>query len=546
MKRKLSASEGTAPINNSEEMKKQKKTTASTSPLKRTPEEEKAHQEYLEKLNIMDHLNAEYSSPEGIQKCKQAFKENKPFPHLNLKNFFNSVEFMKDVKQETLSLKYWEKNNDLYHFYQTKDLQKNAIVEQNEHIRKLRDVLYSPSFRGWLEEVCSLKERGIVLNPTIDMFVSCYRDTHHLLCHDDELEKRRIAYIIYLVPENWSEADGGHLDLYNCDPNQMDQPVSIGGSILPSFNSISFFEVSTISYHRVREVLRSVDLEEDRIAITGWLYSDTLVERPDYTIEDIAPLKYEAPTTVAEDLASKPAHMDLAYWLSEPYLKDNIREAVNKQFCDESSIELRKFLSEEKFNKLYEEIKALQNDQHFELTIPANRRHFLRLKKDTLDSNSLLAKFYEFVSSQIFTSYMSELTSLPIKNINLQARKFRNGDYALVQNTPTNEVRLDVLIRLCPDHWDFEYGGGVTYMDEEEELLAILPEPNTISIVLRDEGVQTFVKFLTHHAPGDVYDFLLTCETEIPVASEGDEGSWEDADDDAEGENEEENEETVD
>ncbi|KAF0976959.1 hypothetical protein FDP41_004254 [Naegleria fowleri] len=542
MKRKLSAASEGESIHNSEqeeEMKnKQKKTTtASSSPQKRTPEEEKAHQEYLEKLNIIDHLNPDYSSPEGVQKCKQAFKENKPFPHLHLKNFFNDVEFMKDVKQETFSLKYWEKDNDLYHFLQTKDLQKNAIVEQNEHIRKLRDVLYSPSFREWLEDVCSLKERGIVLNPTIDMFVSCYRDTHHLLCHDDELEKRRIAYIIYLVPEDWTEADGGHLDLYNCDPNQMDQPVSIGASILPSFNSISFFEVSTVSYHRVREVLRSVDLEDDRIAITGWLYSDTLVERPDYTIEDIAPLKYDAPTKVA-DLDSKPAHMDLGYWFSEPYLQQNIREAINKQFCEESSIELRKFLNEEKFNKLYEEIKTLQNDQHFELTIPANRRHFLRLKKDNLDNNSLLAKFYEFVSSEIFTSYISEVTSLPIKNINLQARKFRNGDYALVQNTPTNEVRLDVLIRLCPDNWDFEYGGGVTYMDEEEELLAILPEPNTISIVLRDEGVQTFVKFLTHHAPGDVYDFLLTCETEIPAASEGDEGSWEDADDDGEGEEE--------
>ena len=29
-----------------------------------------------------------------------------------------------------------------------------------------------------------------------------------LLCHDDELEGRRIAFILYLVPE-WSEEDGG-------------------------------------------------------------------------------------------------------------------------------------------------------------------------------------------------------------------------------------------------------------------------------------------------------------------------------------------------
>ena len=32
-----------------------------------------------------------------------------------------------------------------------------------------------------------------------------------LLCHDDELEGRRIAFIFYLVPE-WTKEDGGQYD----------------------------------------------------------------------------------------------------------------------------------------------------------------------------------------------------------------------------------------------------------------------------------------------------------------------------------------------
>jgi Rps23 Pro-64 3,4-dihydroxylase Tpa1-like proline 4-hydroxylase len=32
---------------------------------------------------------------------------------------------------------------------------------------------------------------------------------NQLLCHDDELEGRRIAYILYLVPEDWNQEDGG-------------------------------------------------------------------------------------------------------------------------------------------------------------------------------------------------------------------------------------------------------------------------------------------------------------------------------------------------
>lgn len=37
-----------------------------------------------------------------------------------------------------------------------------------------------------------------------------------LLCHDDELEGRRIAFILYLVPP-WQSSDGGTLDLYATD-----------------------------------------------------------------------------------------------------------------------------------------------------------------------------------------------------------------------------------------------------------------------------------------------------------------------------------------
>lgn len=37
-----------------------------------------------------------------------------------------------------------------------------------------------------------------------------------LLCHDDELEGRRVAFILYLVPP-WQSSDGGTLNLYTTD-----------------------------------------------------------------------------------------------------------------------------------------------------------------------------------------------------------------------------------------------------------------------------------------------------------------------------------------
>ena len=45
------------------------------------------------------------------------------------------------------------------------------------------------------------------------LFINAIHDIVHmptdvLLCHDDELEGRRIAFIFYLVPE-WTKEDGG-------------------------------------------------------------------------------------------------------------------------------------------------------------------------------------------------------------------------------------------------------------------------------------------------------------------------------------------------
>ena len=54
---------------------------------------------------------------------------------------------------------------------------------------------------------------GIELNDKLALFYAEYRATDHLLCHDDELEGRRVAFILYLAP-TWTEKDGGSLDLF--------------------------------------------------------------------------------------------------------------------------------------------------------------------------------------------------------------------------------------------------------------------------------------------------------------------------------------------
>ena len=52
-----------------------------------------------------------------------------------------------------------------------------------------------------------------------------------LLCHDDELEGRRIAFIFYLVPD-WTDSDGGESGALHC-PSDV-QSLSVNALLRPN------------------------------------------------------------------------------------------------------------------------------------------------------------------------------------------------------------------------------------------------------------------------------------------------------------------------
>ena len=75
----------------------------------------------------------------------------------------------------------------------------------DEPIAKLRSMLYGQEFRHWMEQVTGITG----LTDQVDMSGAIYTESSFLLCLDDHVEGRRIAYIIYFVDDQWSAADGG-------------------------------------------------------------------------------------------------------------------------------------------------------------------------------------------------------------------------------------------------------------------------------------------------------------------------------------------------
>ena len=71
----------------------------------------------------------------------------------------------------------------------------------------------------------------------------------YLLCHDDDIhgtvEGRRIAFIYYLVPEDWTENDGGALDLFATNG---DEDISLKSKVKINFSNVFCRRKSTFSY----------------------------------------------------------------------------------------------------------------------------------------------------------------------------------------------------------------------------------------------------------------------------------------------------------
>ncbi|BFY99311.1 hypothetical protein BsWGS_02351 [Bradybaena similaris] len=435
----------------------------------------------------------------GVQLCCS------PFRHCILPNFITDRDYMADLETVLLDLPLREKNNDLYKFNQSHDLNhsKSQVLAL---FRSLCD-----DIKVFLSNVT-----GIALNTKIDLFCSHYRYTDVLLCHDDELEARRIAFIYYLVPESWSVADGGTLDLFDTD--EQCQPKSIVKSIVPKRNSFLFFDVSAVSYHQVAEVLSE---SMTRLSLSGWFHGPPLARSPAYN-ETLPP---------AVPYASIEEEVFYA-WINPLYLAPEIQANIKKQFEENSEIELMDFLQAKKYAALME---ALADENiKWSLLGPANKRNYY--SADLKHLPQVVSEFLRVIHSDAAFLVLSNLTGLKLHPIapsdedevavngkvdepsssssskgaaavdprcRSEVRRWEHGCYTLAHDTDSEmqEFALDSIMYIgCAEEWSVEYGGYTSYIakGEEDELLSVCPTGNCLALVYRDKDTMRFVKHLNH------------------------------------------------
>ncbi|XP_064605559.1 prolyl 3-hydroxylase OGFOD1-like [Liolophura sinensis] len=451
-----------------------------------------------------------------------------PFKCCELKNFIEEDGYLKRLKQDLESLKFFPKNNDLYKFHQSDDLK----TVSHQSIQHLRKILFT-DFRAWLISVTD-----ILLDDTVDMSCSLYRSTDTLLCHDDELEGRRIAFIFYLVPP-WTPEDGGSLDLFGVDDNG--QPSDIVKSISPEWNKLVFFEVTPVSFHQVSEVLTE---EKCRLSVSGWFHGPP-IDRPQPHSEVPSPL--EPCLTVDEQLFYQ--------WINPQYLDINVQSEIQDRFETESEIELQDFINPQMYESLLEVLK--NRSLPWAKRGPPNKRCYYQL--DPGSYPSVLVNCVQFFRSDAMFVVLSNLTGLSLHELVMsdeegeeksteqphapgangekedksdeqpgasaangkvggrqlnegagpccrgEVRCWRPGCYTLMADTDlceTAEFALDARYFIGCTDWQTQYGGYTSYIvkDEDEELLTVNPFPNSLALVYRDCDTMQFIKHINHTA----------------------------------------------
>ncbi|MDO8508903.1 MAG: 2OG-Fe(II) oxygenase family protein [Nanoarchaeota archaeon] len=202
----------------------------------------------------MEFVNLDLINEKKINELKEEFAKNEPYKHLFIKGFLDegkASEILRELKKEEFE----HKESDLFSLNQTEDFK----FTKNRILKELYSSLKGKEFFKWLEEISGIKLEG-----EIDVSGSLYKNCDYLLCHDDQLESRKIAFVYYLS-EGFDEKDGGEFVMFDSEKGK---PWRVAKKYPPLWNSLLIFEVSEKSFHEVGENVG----QKDRYAIGGWFH----------------------------------------------------------------------------------------------------------------------------------------------------------------------------------------------------------------------------------------------------------------------------------
>lgn len=272
-------------------------------------------------------------------------------------------------------------------------------------------------------------------------------------------------------------------------------PVEVTQSLVPVRNTLAFFELSSVSYHQVAEVLTR---DKSRISISGWFHGPLQTKLVSKTMP-FTPLESSAQDISLESL------------LNPDYLSESAMTNIGNVFLEQSSIELQKFLRPEIYEQLVQELEAMGSVEGagtdkalWDVVMgPQHVRRYSRVSQRNQDQiPTTLSRLQRLFKSKVFEAYLTRVTNLTFLSANTELRMFKKGDYTLLHDHALERNGLDVMFSFPhlgegKDEWEESWNAGSThYVAEKANLLTLYPRHNTLTMVLRDEGTLRFVRYL--------------------------------------------------
>eukprot|EP00055_Hartaetosiga_balthica_P009233 m.36338 g.36338 ORF g.36338 m.36338 type:complete len:584 (-) comp6661_c0_seq1:185-1936(-) len=450
---------------------------------------------------------------QNLHKFQKQYKENEPynycvFPQLCVKE---KIEAVRDEVIGNLDTKF--KETDLFKLYQTTDLANldetdPELATKLPSMLELRDAIYSKRFREFVSNISGCGE----LTDRVDMAATAYAQGCHLLCHDDVIGTRAVSFIIYFSAEDWTEADGGALELYpmeadsivyktvTSDDGKRTEDLKQGipaalptGRQLPLFNTMAFFRVMAgQSYHSVQEVLRD---GSPRLSIQGWFHNKA--EPLGTEMASLSQLKtaklHELPfVTIDPPLQcsslSKEDLEVLSAYVNRVYLTDESIKAIGKKYEEDSSVQLKNFIREDIASIITRQCEAMDTKDGFMAeNLPNDHAGFVPLDAELSEEQKRegvwrilgpahMQRYVRFVGgedvvaggrsqtrlaelevvlfrSNAFGNYLSAVTEGKIGGYKTETRRFRSGvDYTVAHHGQLEDVaRLDATLCFVDD-----------------------------------------------------------------------------------------------
>ncbi len=205
------------------------------------------------KSMLNEWMNSELLTEEWLSTAGEQYRTATPFPHIQIQDFLKEEQL--EAIEEALSNHQFEhKESDLFSLAQTPALNTLADPVLDSYLAFLN----STEFREWMHALT-----GVMTTPgLLDAFGAIYMDTDYLLPHDDQLDDRKIAYILYLT--SLTQEQGGALALYT---DENGHPAEVVKRYPPQRNALNVFTVTDTSWHEVEEVTA----DTHRVSIGGWL-----------------------------------------------------------------------------------------------------------------------------------------------------------------------------------------------------------------------------------------------------------------------------------